>query len=100
MPKYIIAVCAPRNTGKTSVINNVWDLLPCYEEVKVKEKHVLHLPHAPLSNPEILGYDKLITPANKPIKRDYTIGVNSRGDDLANILGGLVVLSYRISYDR
>ncbi|MCH5242531.1 MAG: hypothetical protein J1F67_08930 [Muribaculaceae bacterium] len=88
MGKYIIALIAPNETGKTTVINNVWDLLPCFypEEKVILNDRKYH---------EIVGYVdgfKNIANDHHPIHRPYRVGVNSLGDTVNQIKEGLAVL--------
>lgn len=90
MGKYIIALIAPNETGKTTVLNNIWDFLPCFYP---KEKVFLN----PRKYHEIIGYVESFE--NKemdhhPIERKRKIGVNSLGDTVEQIKEGLAVLIF------
>lgn len=95
MGKYIIAVLSPKETGKTTVVNNVWDLLPCFDP---EEKVILN----ERKHHEIIGF---VDPfgmksggkdnsriESHPIYRPYRIGVNSLGDTIDQVKEGLAVL--------
>lgn len=82
MCKYIIAVVADEKTGKTTVINNVWDLLPCYDCV---QKHIDYNLHH-----EIVGYVRSYDNFKKGVFRNLQVGVNSIGDNVPEIRQGLV----------
>ena len=90
MGKYIIAICAPQNSGKTSTINNVWDILPSYYSgSRNNEKHIIDWSF----KYEILGYVDSHTPDTKPIIRNWKTGVNSLGDNVNQVKVGLALLS-------
>ncbi len=76
--KYVIAVIGERKTGKTCVINNVWDLLPCYESSDKVDLSTHKTPY------EIWGYVEPSTSC-KLIERSYRIGVASLGDTVEEI---------------
>lgn len=86
MGTYIIGLIAEEKTGKTSVLNNVWDLLPCYNSVDKKEYY--KLPH------EIVGHVELYSNNAKAIHREFKVGINSLGDSVDDIRRGLVDLLY------
>lgn len=88
MGKFIIALIGPNETGKTTVLNNVWDLLPCFYP---KEKIILNS----RKYHEIIGYvDAFKKPGSHhhPIERKIRVGINSLGDTLNQIKEGLAVL--------
>lgn len=86
--KFIIAVHAPQNHGKTSVINEFWDIL-CTYPGSIPTR--IHLPRSPRTSAEVLGYTQFTSycGGHPQVTR---IGVNSRGDDMASIVGGLLTL--------
>lgn len=84
--KYIIAVVAEDKSGKTSVLNNLWDLLPSYHS---NDKIIItHKSH------EIIGYCSSFADDRKAIQRDNIIGINSLGDNIEEIRRGFVELLY------
>lgn len=87
MGKYIIAVCAPEETGKTTLVNNVWDMLPAFNS---DEKIILNnrKPY------EIIGIVNPPSSGMHPVVRDKKIGVNSLGDKPYQISEGLAVLAH------
>lgn len=86
MGAYIIGLIAEDKTGKTSVLNNVWDLLPCYNSVDKKEYYKL--------SHEIVGHVELYSNNAKAIHREFKVGINSFGDSVDDIRRGLVELLY------
>lgn len=85
MPKYIIALCDPATTGKTTVINHVWDMLPSFNPT---EKQILN----PEKDFEIIGIVNSPEVKQHPLRRDVKIGVNSLGDTPDQVSEGLAVL--------
>lgn len=87
MPKkYIIVLIGKQNSGKTTVMNHVWDLLTSYTSTDAKKKLNTNL------RKEILGVVSPDIPSSKPIHRDKTVGVNSIGDDAQQVASGLIRL--------
>lgn len=89
--KFVIAVASEKCSGKTTTINYVWDLLPCYsssEKVNLNEK----LRH------EVWGYIKP-SEESKMIDRNYKVGVASRGDTPGEIIESVEPLMKKYNCD-
>lgn len=85
MGKYFIVVTGKPDTGKTTVINNVWDMLPSFNG---SGKHIL----SSLSSREIVGICEPDVTPKCGILRNKKIGVNSVGDNSYEIQRGIIQL--------
>ena len=85
MGKYIIVITGKPDTGKTTVINNVWDLLPSFDG---SGKRIL----SSSGSHEIVGICEPDPTQKCRILRDKKIGVNSIGDNSYEIQRGIIQL--------
>ena len=85
--KFIICLEAPSNTGKTTTLNYVWELLPAF----AGEQKIELNPH---KEHEIIGFIERANYLRHPMdeKRNRKIGVNSLGDTVNQVREGLAVL--------
>lgn len=90
MGKYIIVDSYLPNTGKTKVMNELWDLLPSYLPPAINSGKEIF---SSLSSNEIIGTDTPDFPKKMHyIGRRAKIGINSIGDSIIHIVGGLIFL--------
>ena len=82
IPNFIIVDIGAGNSGKSTTLNNVWDLLPCYDP---NEKIILN----GVDRNGILGYVIPFSSKNLTVDRRYVIGLNANGDSVHEIFEGM-----------
>lgn len=83
MDKIIILIVGEEKTGKTTVINHVWDLLPTFSKKRQLLNHKIQ---------EILGVVDSCSKTRRGIDRPLKIGVSSWGDTPELIQMGIIYL--------
>lgn len=85
MNKFIIALTAPNETGKTTALKRLWEKLTEDEKLPGVNLH-------PRKLFEIIGYVDFVNPKSKKQEPCNRIGINSRGDIVEQNREGFVEL--------